>query len=381
MITPLPDARSADAPSVSRVCRGLADKILEGGYAPGQKLPSTRAVARELGVHHLTVAEAYRRLGRRGLVVIKDRVGAFVRERTSKAGSVIITGAPMIEGSSFARITSRILTRLAVDGIPGDLKLVVREPGQLPILLQWIKDQAERGALRGAWLGNMNPEWVKAAHALLAEHAIPDVHISPRRILPRSVEMDMAGGVRQGTRYLAGLGCEHIALIAHSLETFPDWEEAFRASCEALGVRGRIESLPFNADLHYTTMERFGHEAIKTLLKARPRPGGVLITDDFLGRGVLPELLSRGARVARDLHVCTHSRKGDSFPGVFPLPVARLEVDVTLIADAAYDMLAAVASGQRVEQPHARVALRLVTPEEAEKEKQKAEIGQEALVP
>ena len=50
-----------------------------GDLGPGEKLPTTRALAEEIGVNHLTAARAYRRLAELGYVTASVGRGTFVR--------------------------------------------------------------------------------------------------------------------------------------------------------------------------------------------------------------------------------------------------------------------------------------------------------------
>ena len=65
-----------------RSARGLAaaiGRLVSGGeLAAGTRLPTVRALARELGVSPTTVGEAWRRLGDQGLVESRGRLGTFV---------------------------------------------------------------------------------------------------------------------------------------------------------------------------------------------------------------------------------------------------------------------------------------------------------------
>src|SRR5215212_4800493 len=60
---------------VDRFTRAIDDGLLE----PGEKLPTTRAVAAEAGVNHLTAARVYRRLAELGYVTATVGRGTFVR--------------------------------------------------------------------------------------------------------------------------------------------------------------------------------------------------------------------------------------------------------------------------------------------------------------
>jgi DNA-binding transcriptional MocR family regulator len=54
--------------------------IEDGGLAPGAKLPTTRALAEDAGVNHLTVVRAYKRLASEGFVTASRGRGTFVRQ-------------------------------------------------------------------------------------------------------------------------------------------------------------------------------------------------------------------------------------------------------------------------------------------------------------
>jgi DNA-binding transcriptional regulator YhcF (GntR family) len=60
---------------VERFRRAIDDEELE----PGEKLPTTRALAEEAGINHLTAVRAYRRLAEEGYVTATVGRGTFVR--------------------------------------------------------------------------------------------------------------------------------------------------------------------------------------------------------------------------------------------------------------------------------------------------------------
>jgi DNA-binding transcriptional regulator YhcF (GntR family) len=61
----------------------LVDRFVEAietvELEPGEKLPTTRALAAEAGVNHLTAARVYRRLAELGYVTATVGRGTFVR--------------------------------------------------------------------------------------------------------------------------------------------------------------------------------------------------------------------------------------------------------------------------------------------------------------
>src|SRR5260370_30054427 len=68
-------------PVYEQIANGLRAEIVSGQCSPGEKLPTVRTLAINLGVHHNTVAEAYRQLANEGWLELKRHRGAIVRER------------------------------------------------------------------------------------------------------------------------------------------------------------------------------------------------------------------------------------------------------------------------------------------------------------
>lgn len=71
-------------PPVSRY-RQVADKlreaIVQGDYAPGERLPSTSVLAQQYGLSYPTINKAIRLLATQGLVTVVHGLGTTVRER------------------------------------------------------------------------------------------------------------------------------------------------------------------------------------------------------------------------------------------------------------------------------------------------------------
>ena len=68
-------------PVYEQIANGLRAELVAGRFGPGEKLPTVRRLAIDLGVHHNTVAEAYRQLANEGWLELKRHHGAMVRER------------------------------------------------------------------------------------------------------------------------------------------------------------------------------------------------------------------------------------------------------------------------------------------------------------
>jgi DNA-binding transcriptional MocR family regulator len=71
--------RDGDVSITQQLVERFARAIDGGKLAPGEKLPTTRALATEAGVNHLTAARVYRRLAETGYVTATVGRGTFVR--------------------------------------------------------------------------------------------------------------------------------------------------------------------------------------------------------------------------------------------------------------------------------------------------------------
>ena len=106
-------------PVYEQIANGLRAELVSGEFNPGEKLPTVRTLAIDLGVHHNTVAEAYRQLlapepvqpwgmrwvrrGALGLVAVS--VGRWMWRR--RAGEVASRAEPLPRGPAAKAATQR----------------------------------------------------------------------------------------------------------------------------------------------------------------------------------------------------------------------------------------------------------------------------------
>lgn len=77
------DLADATRPVYRQIADAIRVCLVGGQLDPGDLLPTVRELAAELGVHHNTVAEAYRRLAAEGWLDLGRRRGATVLEKNS----------------------------------------------------------------------------------------------------------------------------------------------------------------------------------------------------------------------------------------------------------------------------------------------------------
>ena len=123
----------ADVPIVQQIVAGLRGLLVSGDLAPGDALPSSRALGRDLGVHFNTVAQAYRVLEAEGWLALKRRAGTVVRKRPRP---VLEKGETLALVDAFEKELRDLRTRYqalgvkrgALDSVMEDLIVTRRNP-------------------------------------------------------------------------------------------------------------------------------------------------------------------------------------------------------------------------------------------------------------
>src|SRR5688572_13198101 len=79
-MTTFPFLHDSEAPYYRQIYDGYRDAILTGRLRPGERLPSTRAVAAELGISRLPVVNAFEQLLHEGYVEGRVGSGTYVKD-------------------------------------------------------------------------------------------------------------------------------------------------------------------------------------------------------------------------------------------------------------------------------------------------------------
>ena len=72
-----------------QICEGICVAVVRGEFSPGQRLPSVRDMALEMGVNPNTVQHAMESLGEQGLLYPVRGSGWYVQEDISRAMDVL----------------------------------------------------------------------------------------------------------------------------------------------------------------------------------------------------------------------------------------------------------------------------------------------------
>ena len=182
---------SGDVSLREQICTQVTLGIASGELRPGQRLPSTRELARRFSIHPNTVSAAYQQLQEEGAVERRHGSGMYVREGTTPnldtASQVLdrmIAGfltAARGQGFSADAVTERVRRWLEVRP-PDHFLLVEPEEERSEIVIAEL-----RSALRLPVRGCTFEEAAGATAAVAV--ALPSKAAKAREVLPAHIEL------------------------------------------------------------------------------------------------------------------------------------------------------------------------------------------------
>ena len=141
-------------PAVSdRVFRTLADAVLSGRYEPGEKLPTQRRLAADLGVNMTSVREALKRLEQLRLVESRQGDAMRVTDWRAQGGLDVI---------ALVLVRSGALDRDALDAVMEARASMLSEAGRLAALRRDEEQATRLAELATAIAGADHPEAAQA---------------------------------------------------------------------------------------------------------------------------------------------------------------------------------------------------------------------------
>lgn len=288
-------AKNPHGPLFLAIAEAITRDILRGRLRPGSRLPGTRALARELGVHRNTVDAAYQELTTQGWLKAEPARGTFVAQdlpdEMALPGSIPAPAEPAVVRPLLA----------FTDGAP--------DPKLLP-------DKALARAFRRALLSpafRAGVDYGDARGTPVLRHALSSYLASDRGVVADPARLLITRGSQMALFLAAKAAVKPGQAIAVEEPGYPLAWEAFRAA--GASVRGvpvdagglsvaaleetiasdpRIAAVYVTPHHQYPTTVTMGAARRLQLLEVVERHGITLIEDDydheyrFEGRPVLP---------------------------------------------------------------------------------------------
>ena len=324
--------RNDTRPLLAQIADGFRTAIAQGYYAPGDTIPSTRALAASLGVSHIVSEAAMRRLVADGYVESRPRRGSVVRDRGAKQwrGHVVFV-CPELDIGPFQMAMGEALrtslnkagflfTRATVEGDGAEggrydfslLDAALARSVDLVIVLYdrpaIFRHLAHR-RIPFAVVADMEKAPAGAAGLVRADYdaAIPDF-----------VEACRAAGVRKVVQFrLAGILCDaapalrEAGIAVTTVAVKPDAARGWYVASEQAGLDGVMR---------YAKAHAFEPDDL------------VFFNSDHMARGGFLALASLGLSAPRDIRVATWANAG--IGPVYFRELSRMEIDPVRSGDA-----------------------------------------------
>jgi DNA-binding LacI/PurR family transcriptional regulator len=303
------DPRS-DLGIAAQIRARIAFLVADGELAPGERLPSVRALATQLGVNVNTIRAAYAGLERDGLVSTRHGVGtvvlaeptarlpAGVRPLGMNAVAVLIAGLdpfylPLLrgiedvaaeQGTLVVIVDARDSRRLAEAMIR---RLIARGvDGIIGVSIAGIADLLEGG---------------QTTHLGLPPIVYVDQPHRKGHVL--LFDGDTAGYI--ATRHLCEHGHQRVGIVT-APRSWPNVKEVYEGYARALQATGRLLDPHLVAEVEAFTIEAGGHGLAQLLEQAQP-PTAVFAAGELLALGALQEAQARQLNVPTQLALCGYT--------------------------------------------------------------------------
>lgn len=241
-------SKESEVPLRQQLTEQIVFSITTGQLRTGQQLPSVRALARQLKIHHNTVSEAYQDLVRRAWVT-RQRGSRHVvgTNKTSKASdggenlddfinAAIRSARDM--GYSLQALRDRVYRRLLVQ--PADHILVVEADAALREIMRVEIHQALGWRVEACSLEDLNnkPELTIGAQVTTPDYALADVEpLVPKQRPPVSLTFSTADNSVELVRGLRDPSVISVVSVSELLL------KTARSLTSALGRRHEVQEI------------------------------------------------------------------------------------------------------------------------------------------
>ncbi len=324
----------------------LAD-LREGRLQPGERLPTTAALAKRFGYDLRTVQQALASLAARGFLDRKPRVGTFVRESRLNPTIGMLTGWNLhLERNEWPRLLTAHL-REALDAKGYQLRVfddlfaaMVHESASFDAAMERLGEQFSE-ALPVGFLevqfhlqrfSALYPEWQRPSVSIGRPEYGGEVSFHRDDFFQTSLRHLYESG-RRRVLYLGKSGLlEH---FPHELESFWQTTRQFgfhRAEVRELYIRVQNQELEPQAAALMS--ELIGQWKTR---RRNERPDALLVGDDVMMRGIGAALTASGVAIPEELAVVSFANEG--ITPFYPFPLIRYEYPLGAIARGAVELL------------------------------------------
>lgn len=287
-----------------RISVALRDRILGGTFSPGDRLPSSRALAEEFSTTQVTIHRALAELESHGYIRRRPNAGSFVnptsdwmdgpagrgREESGLAGVIAFDTSVSIYWTRTAEAMEDALRSHGYHSVIG------HSDHNIETAIDYVRSLAAKGIdgfiyvpidmESGVQFEAQNARVVDEMEATGLPYVLFDRHLRSRRT--STVTIDNAGGASILSKSLIDLGCKSpICITMLCSATLDEREIPFAEAVRRAGISdpdSRVERVP----THIVTPEHYTH--IRAILSRHPGVDGIFCINSSVMNAVIAVL-------------------------------------------------------------------------------------------
>lgn len=304
----------------SRASDEILGWITKGRFAPGDRLPSERAMAEELGLNHLTVRRGLAALVMRGLIEKRPNVGNFVSESVPTAEMAIILPRFILQRGTPHPAFNQLIAGIhgGVDQRTATSTVLSYRPGAL-----WedVGDVLLARRIRGVILAPGNDVEIEHVQPLLRAGISvvlvkPSIALAPLGLT--SVFLDMSATLAQLLEGILERGHRRIVVAQYDAYAMHDFDrQIIEAGLRRYGIQD-----PAACILNVPNKESVDTSDFQEIFAARTLPTAVMLQDEYQASALFRMCYERGVRIPDEMSIAAVF---DSTPHLHPVPLTAAD--------------------------------------------------------
>jgi len=277
--------------------------IASGKLKPGDRLPTIRAVADQLGINMHTIRQTYHSLEDDGLVETRPSRGTRVK---SFDLNKLFTTESTLPSHTIGVLIPNMYS--FYDPFLNGVEEIARHSGYM-IIICFTRDNEELTRQTAQQLVAKNVDGIVAASPVAGvfesqsarSNGPPIVYVDAPQFPTHTVLLDLENAGFLATDHLIKHSHRRIGLITATLK-WPNFYDSYKGYARAL----RASNLDLDPDLVIETPAyslESGYQAALRLLELKMPPKAVFISGDLMAAGVIRALKENGKRIPEDFAI------------------------------------------------------------------------------
>lgn len=338
----------ANLPIFAQLRQQITWLIASGKLKPGDRLPTIRKLAAQLGVHMHTIRQAYHSLEADGLVETRPSRGT--RVKPFELNKLVTT-----ESASPSHTIGVLIPNIYsfYDPFIGGVEEIARRSGYM-IIVCITRDSAELTRQSAQQLVAKKVDGIIAASPVadvfkrqlpVSSDGPPLVYVDSPQFQTNSILLDLEAAGFLATDHLIEHGHKRIGMITAPL-TWPNFYDAYRGYERALTASNLTVEPDSVIETPSFSLED-GFQAGLRLLEMKNPPKAVFVSGDVMAAGVFRALKENGKRIPEDFAII--SKDNIELAALMDPPLTTVNLPSYQMGVEAVNMLIKLISGKRLE--------------------------------